>query len=174
MKHILIVDDDLVFRERLQQAFEKRGLRAFACGDLASCSALAKSQPLDFAVVDLRLVQDSGLDIIKHLKALHPNLAIVMLTGFGSIASTVEAMRLGAKNYLTKPAHADEILAALQVDQGVQDQGDAEAMSLSRMEWEYINRVLAECDGNISQAARLLGLHRRSLQRKLAKFPLPR
>lgn len=173
MKHILIVDDDLIFRERLLKAFEKRGLKAFACGDLATCTTLATTHPLDFAVVDLRLTEDSGLDIIKVLKHHRPEIAMVMLTGFGSIATTVEAMRLGAKNYLTKPANADDILAALQ-EEAFSPEPPAQAMSLSRMEWEYIQRVLAECDGNISQAARLLGLHRRSLQRKLAKFPMAR
>ncbi len=171
MKHILVVDDDDTFRNRLLQAFKKRGLIAHAALDLASSLEIAGSHRLDFAVVDLRLAQDVGLDVIRELKILQPHLSIVMLTGFGSIATTVEAMRLGATNYLTKPVHADDILNALQAPQPIVEKGDVEAMSLSRMEWEYINRVLTECGGNISQAARLLGLHRRSLQRKLAKFP---
>jgi two-component system response regulator RegA len=136
---------------------------------------LAEETP-EYAVVDLRIGEESGLDVIRALVARDPATRIVMLTGYGSIATAVEAMRLGAVHYLTKPADADEILAALQRGQSAQDAEPgpsvpSEPLSLARAEWEHINRVLVSVSGNISEAARRLGLHRRSLQRKLAKYP---
>jgi two-component system response regulator RegA len=113
----------------------------------------------------------SGLDLIHLLKRADPETRIVVLTGYGSIATAIEAVRRGATNYLTKPADADEILSALGEAAAESATVPAKPMSLDQVEWEHINRVLLDCDGNISEAARILGLHRRSLQRKLAKFP---
>jgi two-component system response regulator RegA len=123
-------------------------------------------------VVDLRIGEESGLAVVKLLLARDPATRVVMLTGYGSIATAVEAMRLGAVHYLTKPADADEILAALQRGAaGTAPAPPGEPLSLARAEWEHINSVLMSVSGNISEAARRLGLHRRSLQRKLAKYP---
>jgi two-component system response regulator RegA len=121
--------------------------------------------------VDLRLPGDSGLRVIRELKALDTSTVVVVLTGYGSIATAVESMKLGAASYLTKPADADQIVAAFE---GTQPGPDVEAPSLARVEWEHIQRILADCGGNVSQAARVLGIHRRSLQRKLAKYPVNR
>jgi two-component system response regulator RegA len=123
-------------------------------------------------VIDLRLPGESGLAIVRDLKALDPSTVIVVLTGYGSIATAVESIKLGATGYLTKPADADQILAALDGTTAAANQFPAP--SLARVEWEHIHRVLADCDGNVSQAARMLGIHRRSLQRKLSKNPASR
>jgi two-component system, response regulator RegA len=167
---LLVVEDDDQLRERLLVAFRDRGFLAVGAASVAA--ALAAESP-EYAIVDLRVGQESGLDVLRALLAKDPGTRVVMLTGFGSIATAVEAMRLGAAHYLTKPADADEILKALVP-------GDSEfspvheteeAPSLARAEWEHINRILVSVAGNISEAARRLRLHRRSLQRKLAKYP---
>lgn len=144
--------------------------------DADEAIARAEAAPPELAVVDLRLPGRSGLELVRELRARIPDVRIVVLTGYGSIANAVEAMRLGATHYLSKPADADEILAAFARTSGDSevvsepDEG-ALAPSLARAESEHINRVLADCGGNVSEAARRLGLHRRSLQRKLAKLP---
>ena len=130
--------------------------------------------------MDLRLPGGSGLDVVREVKAIDPATTVVVLTGYGSIATAVEAVRLGAAEYLTKPADVDQIVAALDAARldgkrhGARDESPEHVPSLARVEWEHINRVLADCGGNISKAARLLGIHRRSLQRKLERFPTPR
>jgi len=121
--------------------------------------------------VDLRLPGESGLSVVKDLKSLDPATVVVVLTGYGSIATAVESMKLGAASYLTKPADADQIVAAFE---GTQPADEGAVPSLARVEWEHIQRVLADCGGNVSQAARMLGIHRRSLQRKLSKYPAQR
>jgi two-component system response regulator RegA len=127
------------------------------------------------AVVDLRLPGRSGLDVVRTLKALRPGVAIVVLTGYGSIATAIESLRLGAVHYLSKPLDVDQIVAAFGTGPITNEIAPVtEVPSLARVEWEHIQRVLTDCGGNISRAARLLGLHRRSLQRKLGKFPTPR
>jgi two-component system response regulator RegA len=118
------------------------------------------------ALVDLRLPDGSGLDVVRHLKTLDASTTIVVLTGYGSIATAVESIKLGAASYLTKPTDADQIVAAFD---GVQPSDTVETPSLERVEWEHIQRVMNDCGNNVSQAARILGLHRRSLQRKLGK-----
>ena len=147
--------------------------------DGAEALARATEESPDLAIVDLRLPESSGLDIIQSLRRLDETTCIIMLTGYGSIATALEAVRLGAQHYLTKPADVESILAAFErrtdaaappIDAPI----PMETPSLARVEWEHINRVLMDCNGNVSQAARVLGLHRRSLQRKLSKFPLPR
>jgi two-component system response regulator RegA len=172
---ILVVDDDEVFRQRLARALSERGLEVRAASDLASALAAARTDPPELASVDLRMPGGSGLELVQELRRLDPATRILVLTGYGSIATAVEAIKLGAVHYLSKPADADEILAALGAAEAAAS-GQAPAPStstptLARAEWEHINRVLADCQGNISEAARRLGLHRRSLQRKLAKYP---
>ena len=175
---VLVVDDDERFRERLARAFEARGWDATAVGSGEEAIACAAEESPEHAVVDLRMAGMSGLELVDALVANDPSTNIVLLTGYGSIATAVEAVRRGATDYLTTPAELDEILRAFEkrgLDQGSGDLGSPEHVSsLARAEWEHINRVLTECGGNISQAARLLGLHRRSLQRKLAKYPVSR
>jgi two-component system response regulator RegA len=174
---ILVVDDDEVFRDRLARALRERGFEVRTSRDFASAVRAATSDPPEMAVVDLKMPGRSGLDLVRELRSLDAGTLIVVLTGYGSIATAVEAMKLGARHYLTKPADADEILAAL----GAQPEDDLAAAasvptvagtpSLARAEWEHIQRVLADCSGNVSEAARRLSIHRRSLQRKLAKNP---
>lgn len=168
---ILVVDDDDVFRERLIRAFRDRGLEPRGAADVEAALLLARDDSPELAVVDLRMPGRSGLELVQELKAIDGATSVVVLTGYGSIATAVEAMRLGATHYLPKPANADEILAAFTPEAVHVPE---EVPSLARAEWEHINRVLADCGGNVSQAARLLGIHRRSLQRKLAKYPVPR
>jgi two-component system response regulator RegA len=175
---ILVVDDDETFRNRLVRAFQARELEAQGAPDGETAIALAKKESPEYAVVDLRMPGLSGLDVVRELKAIDASTNIVVLTGYGSIATALEAVRLGATHYLTKPADVDELLAAFErANTPPQEPVPVAAHnvpSLARAEWEHINRVLTDCGGNISQAARLLGLHRRSLQRKLSKYPTSR
>lgn len=181
---LLIVEDDDVLRDRLARAFRGRGFEVREAADAATALAAARQEAPELALVDLRLAGTSGLETVKALRELDGSTSIVVLTGYGSIATALEAVRLGATHYLTKPADVDGILAAfargraMPASEAVASAGEEPAPagtpSLARVEWEHINRVLADCGGNVSQAARLLGIHRRSLQRKLAKFPSPR
>jgi two-component system, response regulator RegA len=172
----LIVDDDEVFRNRLARALGDRGWQVHSAFDGESALRLAQVYSPDLAVIDLRLPGAGGLDIVRNLRALDETTCIIMLTGYGSIATALTATRLGANHYLSKPADADDILSCYQrltstdVSEDLEP-SSSEVPSLARVEWEHIQRVLADCQGNISQAAKLLGLHRRSLQRKLAKHP---
>ncbi|NNL67233.1 MAG: response regulator [Myxococcales bacterium] len=174
---ILVVDDDLPFRERLTRALADRGFDVRAAANPEQALESARSESPELAIVDLRMPGGSGLDVVGALTALDPATRIVVLTGYGSIATAVEAVRRGAVDYLSKPADVDEILARFARDGDRPPEPvpeDASVPSLARVEWEHINRILTDCDGNVSQAARLLGLHRRSLQRKLAKRPVER
>lgn len=167
---ILICDDDSVFRTRLGRAFRERGLEVAEAENADQALELAGRFAPQRAVVDLRMPGASGVDLVGRLHQLIPELRIVVLTGYGSIATAVRALQSGAVNYLTKPANADEILRAFAPEDEPQPtRGDGPF--LEQVEWEHINRVLAECDGNLTHAAKLLGLHRRSLQRKLQKRP---
>ena len=167
---LLVVEDDDFLRERLVRAFAERGFLAQGAASVSEARRLSEDAP-EYAVVDLRIGEESGLDVLRALLAKDPATRVVVLTGYGSIATAVEAMRLGAVHYLTKPADADQVLAALK--RGASDAVSPrnEPLSLARAEWEHINHVLVSVSGNISEAARRLGLHRRSLQRKLAKYP---
>jgi two-component system response regulator RegA len=172
---ILIVDDDSVLRERLARAFRERGFDVVTAGDADSALAMARRDSTELAVVDLRMPGRSGLDLVKGLLEIDPATKVVVLTGYGSIATAMDAARLGATHYLPKPADVDEILMAFAKGDApisVPPDADLTAPSLARAEWEHINRVLSDCDGNISEAARRLKIHRRSLQRKLQKYPL--
>lgn len=167
---ILLVDDDEVLRERLATAIRARGYEVRTAGSTdEALREVAKESP-EMAVLDLKMPGGSGLDLLKELRRADPHTRVLMLTGYGSIATAVEAVREGAVGYLPKPADADEILAALAGTHTAKTPG-METPSLARAEWEHIQRVLTDCGGNISEAARRLGIHRRSLQRKLHKYP---
>jgi two-component system, response regulator RegA len=168
---LLVVEDDDFLRERLVRAFRDRGFAAQGAASVTEAARLTDDAP-EYAVVDLRIGEESGLEVLRALLAKDPATRVVLLTGYGSIATAVEAMRLGAVHYLTKPADADQIIAALQRGTDTDVVAPAgEPLSLARAEWEHINAVLVSVSGNISEAARRLGLHRRSLQRKLSKYP---
>jgi two-component system response regulator RegA len=176
-RSILVVDDDEVFRSRLVRALADRGLDARGADCAAAALAAASADSPELAIVDLRMPDRSGLEVVRELKAIDPATSVVVLTGYGSIATALEAVRLGATHYLTKPADADEILAAFDRSSRPPPSSpdiELETPSLARAEWEHIQRVLTDCNGNLSQAARRLGLHRRSLQRKLSKRPTAR
>ena len=171
---LLLVDDDERFAGRLARAVRDRGLRVQVAHSHAGALAIAKEAPVAWAVVDLKLPDRTGLQLIHDLLALWPDARIVMLTGYGSITTAVDAGRLGAVHYLAKPTDADMVLAAFGRSDplaGARPQDDYAPPSLARTEWEHIQRVLSDCGGNISEAARRLGLHRRTLQRKLDKHP---
>lgn len=170
---ILVVDDDPVFAETLALALSRRGHEVTRALDADTALALAADGEFDAAVLDLRLATDSGLRLIAPLKTALPELRILLLTGYASIATAVEAIKLGAVHYLAKPASVEEILAALGREEGDATVSPAEdPMSVDRLEWEHIQKVLAEHDGNLSATARALKMHRRTLQRKLAKRPV--
>jgi two-component system, response regulator RegA len=170
---LLLVDDEGVFRERLARAFRERGLEVSTAGSYDEAIVLASRESPELAVVDLRMPGRGGLELVKALHALDGSTRIIVLTGYGSIATAVEAVKLGAFNYLPKPADVDDLMLAFSRHPGEPTQvtEDFQPPSLARAEWEHIQRVLADCGGNISEAARRLGLHRRSLQRKLQKYP---
>jgi two-component system response regulator RegA len=173
---LLVVDDDTVFRDRLARALAARGYAVRAAGDVTSALMLAREESPERAVVDLRMPGGSGLDLVAGLREIDPTTRVVVLTGYGSIATAVEALRRGACHYLQKPVDADQILAAF--EPGPEGEPGATMAaettpSQARFEWEHMQRVLHDAGGNISEAARRLGLHRRSLQRKLFKNPPP-
>jgi two-component system response regulator RegA len=170
---MLLVDDDEVFRERLAQALRQRGQEVVTAADGDQAVRAAKRGKLAAAIVDLRMPGMSGTDLVPHLLRLQPELRVVVLTGYGSIASAVEAMRLGAHNYVSKPADADDVLAAVVGDARPVEAlgGEAPPPTLARAEWEHIQRILADTGGNVSESARRLGITRRTLQLKLKKYP---
>lgn len=173
--NVLVVEDDNAFRTVLVNAFRDRGYEAQGVPDAAGAIRAAQADSPEMAVVDLRLPDRSGLEVVRELKAIDASTVIVVLTGYGSIATALESVRLGAVHYLTKPTDADRILAAFQHGLASRPRHlQAELPSLARVEWEHLHRVLTDCDGNVSEAARQLGMHRRSLQRKLSKYPGPR
>lgn len=169
---ILVVDDDATFRSRLVRALGARGYTTFEAADGDRALAVAREKRPERAVLDLRMPGMSGLALIAELVKIDADMQILVLTGYGSIATAVEAVRLGAINYLSKPVDTDQILAAFDREGDAGTPAVAEtAPSLARVEYEHIQRVLSDCGGNISEAARRLGIHRRSLQRKLSKLP---
>lgn len=168
-RSLLIVDDDQPFRERLAKAMERRGFDVRVASSLGDGIDAIKESPPAYATLDLRLLDGSGLDIVPLLRKARPEARVVILTGYGNIASAVAAVKAGAVDYLAKPADADQIEAALLA------QGDAlppppeNPMSADRVRWEHIQRVYEQCDRNVSETARRLNMHRRTLQRILAK-----
>jgi two-component system response regulator RegA len=168
---MLVVDDDATFRNRLTRALASRGYETHDAGAVDDAVALARKIEPHRAVVDLRMTGKSGLELISELIELDPDMEIIVLTGYGSIATAVEAMKRGAVDYLQKPCDAEQIVAAFDREREDLPEAHDEAVpSLARVEWEHIQRVLNDCGGNISEAARRLRIHRRSLQRKLFKM----
>jgi two-component system response regulator RegA len=171
---MLVVDDDEALRNRLAQAFVDRGWGCCAAADAEEARRRVRERAPTHAVLDLSMPGASGLVLLRDLRAQLPDLQVVILTGYGSIATAVEAIKSGAVNMIQKPADADMVLAAFSEPTGAATDhpaDDYEPPSLARAEWEHIQRVLTDCGGNISQAARKLGMHRRTLQRKLKTFP---
>jgi two-component system response regulator RegA len=172
---LLLLDDDEVFASRMARALEARGYEVTRAATTAEALEAARAESPEYALVDLRLPDGHGLDVVGELHAIDATTRIVVLTGYGAIATAVESLKRGASDYLTKPVDADQVAAALDKDGGSPAKvREFTVPSLARVEWEHIQRVMTECGGNISQAARVLGLHRRSLQRKLSKYPVNR
>jgi two-component system response regulator RegA len=171
--NLLLVDDDETFCSVLKPALEKRNFQVSVANDVKQGITLAEQTEPEYAVIDLRIGLDSGLEMVEKLISLDSNTQIVMLTGFASIATAVEAIKLGAIHYLTKPANADEITNALYKNEGDSSVTISQnPLSIKRLEWEHLQKVLMQHDGNISAAARALNMHRRTLQRKLDKRPV--
>ena len=169
---LLLVDDDEDFLNALAPAMRKRGFLVSLANSAESAFELAKQEAPEFAVVDLKMPGNSGLVLVRQIASLNAGTRIVVLTGFASIATAVEAIKLGATHYLAKPVDADEIVAAFEKQSGNAElELSTNPLSIDRLEWEHIQRVLAEHDGNISATARSLNMHRRTLQRKLGKNP---
>lgn len=175
MKRILIVEDDPTYGPRLAQSFQRKGYQALVVRDGAAAQSVLQSDEFAGAVVDLRLEDESGLRVVEGIREVWPDLPVVVVTGYGSITTAKEALRLGAVDYLTKPVDAGQIEQALGLVPGpptgesAEEPGDVP--SLQRVEWEHLQRVLADAGGNVSEAARRLGIERRTLQRKLSKYP---
>ena len=172
---VVIIDDDIAYSNALSQAFTKRNYAVSIAHDISSLEKISDLSDISYGVVDLRIGEESGLLAIKLLLEKNPAMKIVMLTAYASIATTVEAMKLGAVNYLTKPASVKDI-----IDKLTSSKMDTEIpieespLSVKRLEWEHLQKVLLEHNGNISAAARALNMHRRTLQRKLQKYPVKR
>lgn len=166
---LLILEDDRPFRERLARAMEARGFTVAIAENVAQGVACAKERAPAFAVVDLKLDDGSGLDVVESLHTVRPDARVVVLTGFGNIATAVAAVKYGAIDYIPKPADADDILAALLADPGQKPPPPENPMSADRVRWEHIQRVYELCGHNVSETARRLNMHRRTLQRILAK-----
>lgn len=187
---LLLIEDDAVFAQVLQNSLQKRGLECLHLNSLQQLEQLNEKDAFDYVVLDLYFDGDSGLTVLPQIRQNYPRASILVLTGYASIATTVQAIKLGADNYLPKPANASQIMAALTQDQmpislhdhdkGVKSRTCAElevqlsepdVLSVDRLQWEHIQSVLAHHQGNISATARALGMHRRTLQRKLSKKP---
>lgn len=170
---LLLVDDDVTFCSVLSKALEKRGFQVKVAHSVAEALNNIQHGAPEYAVIDLKMPDQSGLVLVSRLKALGERTKIVVLTGYASIATAVEAIKLGAAYYLSKPADADDIVAAFDRNSGnASAPVNEKPLSVNRLEWEHINRVLSENHGNVSATARALGMHRRTLQRKLNKRPV--
>jgi two-component system, response regulator RegA len=169
---LLLVDDDKDFLSVLSNAMEKRGYEVLTALSAENAYDIAKNEPPEYAVVDLKMSGNSGLVLIRQLASLNAGTRIVVLTGYASIATAIEAIKLGATHYLAKPVDADEIIAAFEKQSGDTEIAlSSNPISVERLEWEHIQRILKENDGNVSATARRLNMHRRTLQRKLNKNP---
>jgi two-component system, response regulator RegA len=166
---LLLVDDDAPLCQRLARAMERRGFLVATAESVASGIAAVSERPPAFAVVDLRLADGSGLEIVKTLRRARPGARIVMLTGYGNIATAVAAVKAGALDYLPKPADADAVERALLASEAALPPPPEDPMSADRVRWEHIQRVFEQCDRNVSETARRLKMHRRTLQRILGK-----
>jgi len=168
--HYLLLDDDTALTETLSRSLKRRGQTVSQCHNLAELDSRLSEEQFDRAIVDLKMVHESGLDAIQRIQQRQPDCAIVMLTGYASIVTAVEAIKRGAVQYLPKPADTDEIINAFG-DKLTAEKINIAPPSVERLEWEHIQRILHEQDGNISATARALNMHRRTLQRKLSKNP---
>ncbi len=168
-KSLLILDDDRPFRERLARAMQARGFEVKIAETVREGIAIVKENPPAFAVIDLKLDDGNGLDVVESLHEMRPSARVVVLTGFGNIATAVAAVKFGAIDYLSKPADADDILGALLAPPGTKPSPPENPMSADRVRWEHIQRVYELCGHNVSETARRLNMHRRTLQRILAK-----
>ncbi|MEM9318215.1 MAG: ActR/PrrA/RegA family redox response regulator transcription factor [Pseudomonadota bacterium] len=168
-KSLLLVDDDEPFLRRLERAMEKRGFEVAAANSVAAGNAIAKANPPAYAVVDLRLEDGNGLTVVETLRERRPDSRVVVLTGYGAIATAVAAVKIGAVDYLSKPADANDVTAALLAAEEELPPPPENPMSADRVRWEHIQRVYELCDRNVSETARRLNMHRRTLQRILAK-----
>jgi len=168
-KTLLLVDDDEPFLRRLTKAMEKRGFKVESAGSVAAGRAIATARPPAYAVVDLRLTDGNGLDVVEVLHDKRPDCRVVVLTGYGAIATAVAAVKIGATDYLSKPADASDIMNALLASGDDLPPPPENPMSADRVRWEHIQRVYELCDRNVSETARRLNMHRRTLQRILAK-----
>ena len=168
-KTLLLVDDDEPFLRRLTKAMEKRGFRVESAGSVAAGRAIATARPPAYAVVDLRLTDGNGLDVVEVLNDKRPDCRVVVLTGYGAIATAVAAVKIGATDYLSKPADASDITNALLASGDDLPPPPENPMSADRVRWEHIQRVYELCNRNVSETARRLNMHRRTLQRILAK-----
>ncbi|MEO0821620.1 MAG: ActR/PrrA/RegA family redox response regulator transcription factor [Pseudomonadota bacterium] len=166
---LLILDDDVPFRTRLGRAMEKRGFVPQMAGSVEEGLAIARSRPPAYAVIDLRLEDGNGLDVVEALQELRPDCRAIVLTGYGAIATAVAAVKVGAVDYLAKPADADDVEKALLSRSDEKPEPPENPMSADRVRWEHIQRVFELCDRNVSETARRLNMHRRTLQRILAK-----
>lgn len=166
---LLLVDDDAPFRQRLQVTLERKGYAVHGAGSLAEARTLITQVTPTHAVVDMRLGDGNGLDLVDELRGLSPAMRVVVLTGYGNLATAVAAVKAGAVDYLAKPADPDEIIRALEAEPGEKPAAPAEPMSADRVRWEHIQRVYELCERNVSETARRLKMHRRTLQRILAK-----
>jgi two-component system, response regulator RegA len=166
---LLLVDDDAPLRRSLQRAMERRGFMVYAAESLQAGLNLAHSIKPEYAVIDLRLEDGSGLELVRRVRELHPRVRIVILTGYGNIATAVTAVKLGAVDYLAKPADADDVTDALLAPSDDKAPPPENPMSADRVRWEHIQRVYELCNRNVSETARRLNMHRRTLQRILAK-----
>lgn len=169
---LLLVEDDVLFCQLMGQALSKRGFNVQIAHNVDEGIALSEKTPPEFAVVDLNMPGQSGLILLKHLIDTDPHTRVIMLTGYASIATAVEAIKLGAVHYLSKPADADEVVAAFYRNEGNSNIDIAtQPLSVNRLEWEHIQKVLSDHNGNVTATARALRMHRRTLQRKLQKRP---
>jgi two-component system, response regulator RegA len=168
-KTLLILDDDRPFRERLARAMQSRGFEVLVAETVREGMQIAKDRSPAYAVIDLKLEDGNGLDVVETLHQTRPNTRVVVLTGFGNIATAVAAVKFGAIGYLPKPADADDIMAALLAAAGAKPNPPENPMSADRVRWEHIQRVYELCGHNVSETARRLNMHRRTLQRILAK-----
>lgn len=168
---VLVVDDDDAFRTRVARGLTERGFDVRTASNATEALQVARNDPPEFAVVDLRMPGGSGLPLIEGLRALDPTTRVVVLTGWGSVGTAVDAMKRGATHYLQKPVTLDTLVGALLGEEKPPAAPDDGLPTLARQEWEYLQRVMAECGDNVSEAARRLHMHRRSLQRKLQKRP---
>jgi len=166
---LLLIDDDEPFLRRLTRAMEKRGFAPETAGSVAAGKAIATARPPAYAVIDLRLEDGSGLDVVEVLREKRPEARIVVLTGYGAIATAVAAVKMGATDYLSKPADANDVTSALLSSSDALPPPPDNPMSADRVRWEHIQRVYELCDRNVSETARRLNMHRRTLQRILAK-----